>query len=73
MALSMASSATLDGETLVPSPPLYVAPAEATLDERWDAWRARGAAHDRKVVLRARIALPIAVAVGASIYALFVR
>lgn len=73
MALSMASSATLDGDTRILASPSYLAPAETTLDERWDAWRARGAAHERTVRRRARIALPIVVAIGASVYALFVR
>lgn len=73
MALSMASSATLVGGSAQPSSPLHVVPVESTLDQRWEAWRARGAAHEALVRRRAKLALPIVFVVAAALYALFVR
>jgi hypothetical protein len=37
----------------------------ANLDERWAAWRAKSAAHDRAVRRKMAIAAPIVIAVGA--------
>jgi hypothetical protein len=46
----------------------------ATFDERWAAWRAKGAAHDRAVRRRMAIAAPILLVVAAVvIYALLGR
>jgi hypothetical protein len=46
----------------------------ATFDERWAAWQAKGAAHDRAVRRRMAFAAPILlVVVAAVIYALLGR
>jgi hypothetical protein len=46
----------------------------ATSDERWAAWQAKGAAHDRAVRRRMAVAAPILlVVVGVLIYALLGR
>ena len=46
----------------------------ASFDERWAAWIAKGAAHDRAVRRRMAIALPILIAVAAILaYALLGR
>jgi small-conductance mechanosensitive channel len=46
----------------------------ATFDERWAAWRAKGATHDRAVRRRLAIAAPILLVVAAVvIYALLGR
>jgi hypothetical protein len=46
----------------------------ATFDERWAAWQAKGAAHDRAVRRRMAIAAPILlVVVAVVIYALLGR
>lgn len=49
-------------------------PEAASFDERWAAWQARGAAHERAVRRRMAIAAPILVAVVAVVmYALLGR
>jgi hypothetical protein len=46
----------------------------ASFDERWAAWQARGAAHDRAVRRKMAIAAPILIVIAAVIaYALVVR
>jgi hypothetical protein len=48
--------------------------ASATFDERWAAWQARGAAHDRAVGRKMAMAAPILLVVVAVVmYALFGR
>jgi len=42
-------------------------------DERWAAWEARGAAHERTVRRRAAFAAPILIFVAAVLYALLGR
>lgn len=42
-------------------------------EERWAAWHARGAAHDRGVRGRMMVALPILAIVAAVLYVLLVR
>jgi hypothetical protein len=42
-----------------------------SFDERWAAWQARGAAHDRAVRRKLTIATPILIAAAAVLYALF--
>ena len=42
-----------------------------SFDERWAAWQARGAAHDRTVRRRMMFALPILAIVAAVLYGLF--
>ena len=48
-------------------------PAAESLDERWAAWQARGAAHDRAVRRKMAIAAPIVLTVAAVIFMLFGR
>jgi hypothetical protein len=45
----------------------------ATFDERWAAWQAKGAAHDRAVRRRMAIAAPILFVVAVVMYALLGR
>jgi len=40
-------------------------------NERWAAWQARGAAHDRTVRRRMMVALPIVAVVAAVLYGLY--
>jgi small-conductance mechanosensitive channel len=51
-----------------------VIPVSLTFDERWEAWQARGAAHDRAVRRKLTIAAPLLAIVAAAIfYALVIR
>jgi hypothetical protein len=45
----------------------------STFEERWAAWQARGAAHDRAVRRKTAIAAPILVAIAAVLYVLLIR
>jgi hypothetical protein len=47
-------------------------PVTASFEERWAAWRSRGAAHDREVRRRMAMAAPVLVAVAAILYIVFV-
>ncbi len=40
-------------------------PEEASFDERWAAWQAKGAAHDRAVHRKMTVAAPILIVVAA--------
>jgi hypothetical protein len=42
-------------------------------EERWTAWQARGAAHERSVRRRMMVAFPILALVAAALYALLLR
>lgn len=42
-------------------------------DQRWAAWQARGAAHERAVRRRMTIAVPFVVAAAAIVYLLLLR
>ena len=44
-----------------------------SIDERWTAWRARGAAHDRTARRRMMFAVPILATVAAVVYVLLLR
>jgi hypothetical protein len=46
-----------------PGTPTSLETASATFDERWAAWQAKGAAHDRAVRRKMRIAAAIGVVV----------
>ena len=48
-------------------------PTSPTFEERWAAWQARGAAHDRAVRRRVTIAAPVLAVVAAILYALLLR
>ena len=48
-------------------------PEAASFDERWAAWQAKGAAHDRAVRRKMAVAVPILIAVAVVIYALLAR
>lgn len=54
-----------------PSVPTPV--AVTSFEERWTAWQARGAAHDRAVRRKITIAVPSLLAVAAVFYIVFVR
>jgi hypothetical protein len=43
-----------------------------TFDERWAAWQARGAAHERAVRRRVAIAAPLLAVAAAILYALLI-
>ena len=52
--------------TVVATPPTYPPVTESTtFDERWAAWQARGAAHERAVRRKMAIAAPILLLVAA--------
>ena len=48
-------------------------PGTPSFDERWTAWQARGAAHERAVRRRMVFALPILAIVAAVLYVLLPR
>ena len=57
-----------------PGTPTSTVTESATFDERWAAWQARGAAHDRAVRRKMAIAAPILLVVVAVVmYALLGR
>jgi hypothetical protein len=45
----------------------------STFDERWAAWQARGAAHERAVRRRMAIAAPVVLVIVAVVYAFLGR
>jgi len=52
-----------------PQAAISTAVAEAAgFDERWAAWQARGAAHDRAVRRKMTVAAPILIAVAAVVF-----
>jgi hypothetical protein len=57
-------------DALAETPPHSTTP---TFEERWAAWQARGAAHDRAVRRRVTIAAPILAVAAAILYALLLR
>ena len=61
--------------TVAAPPPTYPPVTQSTtFDERWAAWQARGAAHERAVRRKVAIAAPILLVVAAVlIYALLGR
>jgi hypothetical protein len=52
---------------------VHVAASSSTDDERWHAWQAKGAAHDRAVRRRLAIVVPFVLVAAALLYALVVR
>jgi hypothetical protein len=68
---------TIDVSTVAASPPAAESPNNLevqSFDQRWAAWQARGAAHDRAVRRKMAIAAPILIVVAAAvIYALLGR
>ena len=51
-----------------------VPPASSSFDERWQAWQAKGAGHDRDVRRKLAIAAPFfAIVAGAVLDALVIR
>ena len=60
--------------TAPPQAPTFTTASEsADFDERWAAWRAKGAAHDRSVRRKMVVVTPILIVVAAVIYALLGR
>jgi hypothetical protein len=57
---------TLHASTLTQEP-------ATSFEERWAAWRVRGAAHDRTVRRKMTIAMPILLAVVSVLYVVFAR
>ena len=58
----------IDAPAVAVSPPPAISmlvPETASFDERWAAWQAKGAAHDRAVRRKLRVAAPILIAVAA--------
>jgi len=68
MSTTAASVLAPDLSTRVPE-----LPDTPSFDERWTAWQARGAAHDRAVLRRMMFAVPILAIVAAVLYVLLVR
>jgi hypothetical protein len=50
-----------------PSAPAHALESEATFDERWAAWQAKGAAHDRAFRRKLAVAAPIVIIIVAII------
>ena len=73
--MSIESSSALTPDVLMPTAAVAtVPPASSSFDERWEAWQAKGAAHDRAVRRKLAIAAPFfAVVAGAVFYALVAR
>ena len=64
----------LERSPVAAAPPFALAPAlesEATFDERWAAWQAKGAARDRAFRRKLAVAAPIVIiALAAIVFAL---
>ena len=56
-----------------PTPAVAAVLPLPSFDERWEAWRAKGAAHDRAVNRKLAIAAPLIAVAGAILYALVGR
>jgi hypothetical protein len=67
MALDVSDVATADAVRFASTQ------ASGSSDERWAAWRAKGAAHDREVRRKLALAAPIAIVVAVIVYALLGR
>jgi hypothetical protein len=64
--MSITTSTASPEQMALPNVP---APAStSSFDERWSAWQARGAAHERAVRRRLVIAAPIVAVVAATLY-----
>jgi hypothetical protein len=50
-----------------PAAPASTTTSEATFDQRWAGWQAKGAAHDRAVRRKMALAAPIVIIVAAVI------
>ena len=64
------------GVPTVAAPPpaaIYTALAESSFDERWAAWQAKGAAHDRAFRRKMTVAAPILIVAALVLYALLGR
>ena len=62
--------------TVAASPPAALStavPEAASFDERWAAWQAKGAAHDRAFRRKMAVAAPILFVAALVVYALRVR
>jgi hypothetical protein len=58
----------IDAPAVAVSPPPAISmlvPETASFDERWAAWQAKGAAHDRALRRKMTFAAPIAIAIAA--------
>jgi hypothetical protein len=67
---------TIGESTLVVSAPAAEPtnqPEPVTFEDRWAAWEAKGAAHDRAVRRKMTIAAPVLIVVAVLIYALVGR
>jgi hypothetical protein len=70
MSVTASAVSTQDLSPLGAVVPEAVTPSS---EERWAAWQARGAAHDRAVRRRMTIAAPILAIVAAVLYVLLLR
>jgi hypothetical protein len=69
MAADASTALTSDVSPLTP-----ISQASSSFDDRWEAWQAKGAAHDRAVRRRLALAAPFLVIVtGALLYAFVLR
>jgi hypothetical protein len=68
MAVDVSAAAVLP-----PAATFAAIPEAESFDQRWAAWQARGAAHDRAVRRKMAIAAPIVIAVAAVIFMVFGR
>ena len=66
----------IDVSAVAVPPPAAISaaiPEAESFDQRWAAWQAKGAAHDRAVRRKMAIAAPILIAVAAVIFMVFGR
>ena len=56
-----------------PAPPFTTAPQSADFDDKWGAWLAKGAAHDRAVRRKIAVVAPILIIITIIVYALLGR
>ena len=56
-----------------PAPALATAPESADFEQKWAAWQARGAAHDRALRRKIAVSAPFLIIAAVIIYALLGR
>ena len=69
----MAVSIPVPTQDISTQPAVVPEAVTTSVDERWAAWLARGAAHDREVLWNIAIAAPVLAVVVAVLYVLLIR
>ena len=63
--MSTESSSAAGG---TPAPVMIAAAASSSFEERWQAWQAKGVAHDRAVRRKLAVAIPLLAATAAALF-----